>query len=54
MKIPMSVLKRVAGVPAIVASTLLWVVFLTTMPPTLGLLGFGTGVAALVLLVQPE
>ena len=50
MKIPMSVLKQVVGVPAIVASTLLWVVFLALMPPTLGLVGFGTGAAALVLL----
>lgn len=50
MKIPMNVLKWAVGAPAIVASTLLWIIVLALAPPLVGLLGFLTGVVALVLL----
>ncbi|SMX86909.1 hypothetical protein BSP109_02159 [Brevibacterium sp. Mu109] len=50
MKVPMSVLKATVGVPAIVASTLLWIIGLALAPPLCGLLGFTAGVVALVLL----
>lgn len=50
MKVPMSVLKAMVSVPAIVASTLLWITGLALAPPLFGLLGFTAGVVVLVLL----
>lgn len=50
MKVPMSVLKLMAGVPVVVASTVLWVIVFALAPPVVGLLGFLAGVVALVLL----
>lgn len=47
MKVPMSVLNLIVGVPAIVASTLLWVVALALMPPMFGLAGSLIGIVAL-------
>lgn len=50
MKVPMSVLKSIVGIPAIVASTLLWIIGLALAPPIFGLLGFVASVVVLVLL----
>lgn len=47
MKIPMRVLNLMIGVPAIVASTLLWVVSLALVPPIFGLVGFLIGIVVL-------
>lgn len=47
MKIPMSMLNLMVGVPAIVASALLWMVALALMPPMLGLAGFLIGIVTL-------
>lgn len=50
MRIPTSGLKLMVGVPAVVASTLLWATVLALMPPALGTVGFLTGLTVLVLL----
>lgn len=49
MTVPMSVLKLTVGIPAVVASCLLWVIALALMPPAVALLAFLAGVAVLVL-----
>lgn len=49
MTVPMSVLKLTVGVPAVVASCLLWVVALALLPPTVAVLAFLAGVTVLVL-----
>jgi hypothetical protein len=46
----MTVLKLTIGVPAVVASALLWMVGLALLPPVVGLLAFLVGVVLLVLL----
>lgn len=50
MRVPMSVLKLMVGVPTIVTSALIWVIMLALVPPALGLLGFIASGVVLVLL----
>lgn len=50
MRVPMSVLKLVVGVPTVLASVLLWVVAFALLPGIVGLLAFVMGVGILGLL----
>lgn len=50
MRVPMSVLKLIVGVPSVLASVLLWVVALALLPPIMGLLAFVTGAVIVGLL----
>lgn len=49
MKVPVSVLKLTAGVPAVVTNCLLWVVALALLPPVVSLLALLAGLAILSL-----
>lgn len=50
MRIPMNALKLLVDIPAIVASTLIWIMLLALAPPALGLVGLLLGVVVLGLL----
>lgn len=50
MRVPMSMLKLSVGVPAVLASVVLWVVALALLPPVVGLFGLLMGAMTLGLL----